>query len=48
MKICSFMSIFKIILTFVAGLQHHVPINNNLAATGDSFLMSIASLGMKV
>lgn len=44
-KDLSNMFIYKIIVTFVIGLKHQVPIKTNFGDTGDSFLMSLVSLG---
>jgi hypothetical protein len=44
-KDLSDMFIYKIIVTFVIGLKHQVPIKTNFGDTGDSFLMSLVALG---
>jgi hypothetical protein len=44
-KYLFFIFIFKVILTIVASFQTKIEVTNDFSATGDSFLMSLVSLG---
>jgi len=37
--------VFKIIITFIVGLQHQIPTKTDFSYTGDSLLMSLIALG---